>query len=110
MCLCLTNLCPFGISATAQSRFSSGAVCKPVVQISRYHLNFWSDALRLDVSPCAIAALQQDGDITLQTDNSIGSINIRRCHNPGCQAYKQPYRLGSKKADGPYRMENVDWI
>ena len=35
---------------------------------------------------------------------------VRRCHNPGCQAYKQPYRLGSKKADGPYRMENVGWI
>jgi hypothetical protein len=29
------------------------------------------NTLRLEVSPCAIAALQQDGDITLQADRTI---------------------------------------
>jgi hypothetical protein len=80
--LALVLPCVFVLPTFAHAAFQprlsldsgSGAVCKPVVQISRYHLNFWSDALRLDVSPCTIAALQQDGAITLQTDNSIGSI------------------------------------
>jgi hypothetical protein len=46
----------------------SGSACKPIVQISRHHLNFFEETIRLEVSPCAIAALQQDGAITLQDD------------------------------------------
>jgi hypothetical protein len=35
----------------------SGPVCKPVVQISFRNLNFFLDAIRLEVSPCAMTTL-----------------------------------------------------
>jgi hypothetical protein len=46
------------------------------VQISFRNLNFFLDAIRLDVSPCAIAALQQGGEITLQADKTISDGSI----------------------------------
>jgi hypothetical protein len=54
----------------------SGSACKPIVQISFRNLNFFLDAIRLDVSPCAIAALQQGGEITLQADKTISDGSI----------------------------------
>jgi hypothetical protein len=66
----------FAHSALVPRSDDSGPVCKPVVQISFRNLNFFLDALRLEVSPCAITTLQQGGDITLQADKTISDGSI----------------------------------
>jgi hypothetical protein len=75
-CVCVL---PTSAHSAFQPRLSldsgSDAVCKPVVQLSRHRLDSLYNAIRLEVSPCAVTALQQGSEITIQADKTInGSI------------------------------------
>jgi hypothetical protein len=47
------------------------ASCSPIVQIGMRQVNWAEDAIHLDVSPCAITALQQGHAITVQSDHTL---------------------------------------
>lgn len=63
-------------SQAGQSKQSTPG-CAPIVFIGLNHLNFLVDAIHLDVSPCALVALQHGNAIALQSDGTIPDSAIQ---------------------------------